>query len=821
MASAYGNPVKAFIAGVLLCGALAAAAAPAEKPHRTAISGKPWVPAPAPASPKVVYGTDDRIDLYEETDPDRRTWAASTCGLFTSSSVTSNGNGTYTIHTSAYDVCSDEPFSNQPTSAFCTGFVVGDDIIATAGHCFDSGDLNNTKFVFGFVMEDANTPVLAVSADQVYTGVELLGRALQGDLDYAVIRVDRNIVAPGVQPFTLRREGTIGIGSNVGVIGHPSGLPLKLAFGDNTVVRDNTNTGYFVANLDTYGGNSGSPVINPATGILEGILVRGEQDFVLDGNCLRSNVVPNTGGGGEEVSKATTFMQFVPELISSNAMVSLDRGAFRCTDTATVTVSDADLMGAGTTTVSVATSGGDMETVTLTEDGSSGQFEGTFPVSGGAVTTANGTVETAEGETLNVTYTDLIHDVGSPDMVVVTAGVDCTAPEVSGVTVTLIGARFATVQFTTNEAASGRIVTGETCGASDSLADFASAISHSVLVQSLLPLTPYFYSIEVADEAGNMAVADNGGACFMFTTTETTQYYSEVFNSIPPDVQGRSVEFAPAEGGGYTICQNSITELPVSTLGATRLSLGDDTSQLVLLGSMATFPFYGVEYDRFYVNANGNITFGSPDGSYDIFTSIHFSLPRVAPCFTDLNPSVGGLVSYRQLGDRVVVTWLNVPHFDFGGANTTQVELYFDGTIRMSYLSLNARPSIVGLSAGTGVASDFVSTDLSAQAMCDLSATTYHSADTNQDLLISLQELLRVVQFLNLSGYHCDAAGEDGYAPGPGDQNCMLHDSDYNPQDWDISLSELLRLVQFFNAISYEYDSGAGTEDGFVPITSP
>jgi len=92
-----------------------------------------------------------------------------------------------------------------------------------------------------------------------------------------------------------------------------------------------------------------------------------------------------------------------------------------------------------------------------------------------------------------------------------------------------------------------------------------------------------------------------------------------------------------------------------------------------------------------------------------------------------------------------------------------------------------------------------------------------HSADPNGDGLINLSELLRVIQFFNSSGYHCQAGTEDDYAPGPGDTSCAPHDSDYNPQDWFISLSELLRIIQFFNSGGYHYCPGEGTEDGFCP----
>ncbi|HPO17245.1 MAG TPA: PASTA domain-containing protein [Candidatus Hydrogenedentes bacterium] len=90
-----------------------------------------------------------------------------------------------------------------------------------------------------------------------------------------------------------------------------------------------------------------------------------------------------------------------------------------------------------------------------------------------------------------------------------------------------------------------------------------------------------------------------------------------------------------------------------------------------------------------------------------------------------------------------------------------------------------------------------------------------HSADQNCDNLVNLSELLRVIQFFNSGGYHCQAGTEDGFAPGPGDTGCAPHASDYNAQDWLINLSELLRLIQFFN--SGGYHPCPDGEDGFCP----
>lgn len=94
---------------------------------------------------------------------------------------------------------------------------------------------------------------------------------------------------------------------------------------------------------------------------------------------------------------------------------------------------------------------------------------------------------------------------------------------------------------------------------------------------------------------------------------------------------------------------------------------------------------------------------------------------------------------------------------------------------------------------------------------------TSHSADKNNDSIIDLSELLRVIQLFNSGSYHCQANSEDGYAPGEGmDYNCLPHTSDYKPQDWKIDLSELLRLIQFFNSGGYYYCPGIG-EDNYCP----
>ncbi|MFN8369647.1 MAG: S46 family peptidase [Bacteriovoracaceae bacterium] len=89
------------------------------------------------------------------------------------------------------------------------------------------------------------------------------------------------------------------------------GLPTKISDGAN--VRTNNNPKYFVANLDTYGGNSGSAVFNTKTGEVEGILVRGENDYVYDSaqGCRVSNKCTNAGCRGEDVTRITNIKELM------------------------------------------------------------------------------------------------------------------------------------------------------------------------------------------------------------------------------------------------------------------------------------------------------------------------------------------------------------------------------------------------------------------------------------------------------------------------------------------------------------------------------
>jgi len=279
---------------------------------------------------RVVYGVDNRKDLYKVKGAAIRRSADAVVALVEAADLSEQADGSFKLATDSYQqsyrLCGSEPFVSQPLGCFCSGFLVAKDVVATAGHCVKSAaDLARMRFVFGFRMKDASTPQTTFGSDDVYRGAAVIGRALSdGDgTDWALVRLDREVI--GRKPVKFRATGKIKDGAALYVIGHPCGLPQKYAPGAN--VRDNSPKPFFVANLDTYGGNSGSPVFNAKSSVVEGILVRGETDFTTNGTCYVSLVCPTTGCRGEDVTRATVWGGKVTKTVSGSSGATKSRRA--------------------------------------------------------------------------------------------------------------------------------------------------------------------------------------------------------------------------------------------------------------------------------------------------------------------------------------------------------------------------------------------------------------------------------------------------------------------------------------------------------------
>lgn len=198
--------------------------------------------------------------------------------------------------------------------------------------------------------------------------------------------------------------------------------------------------------------------------------------------------------------------------------------------------------------------------------------------------------------------------------------------------------------------------------------------------------------------------------------------YSAYEASTTHDVRELPVKLTDAQGSAYTLTplnKDDLLELP--------------------LGNMR-FPFFGKEYDKVYVSINGYIVFedffrtldyyvidiedlfelddGDDMEDYNIVELLdspnlagHFALPRISFLFSLLQFANGGQAWGRMLPDRMVITFENAVELFYNPysspqRSTVQVELFFSGQIRFTYLESFVYYGLVGISDGKGAPVD-------------------------------------------------------------------------------------------------------------------
>jgi V8-like Glu-specific endopeptidase len=257
--------------------------------------------------PKVIYGQDDRLDIFESNDNLMKEAALSTAAQVLNKNISEN-NGIFTVKSETLaesGMCKSERFANQMIAANCSGFLIAPDKLVTAGHCVESVDeCSEHYWVFDFSNTKREEKSFTFTKDQVFRCNKVIERKRDSmtQADYAVVQLERPV--PGRTPLKFRTEGKPADDAVFTVIGHPTGLPTKITAAAD--MRNNTNPTFFVTNADTYGGNSGSAVLDSRTGLVEGVLVRGDTDYTTSADgCLVSVTRPEDGGRGEDVTRIT------------------------------------------------------------------------------------------------------------------------------------------------------------------------------------------------------------------------------------------------------------------------------------------------------------------------------------------------------------------------------------------------------------------------------------------------------------------------------------------------------------------------------------
>ena len=278
-----------------------------------------------------VFGRDDRKEASEAIGYD--TLVRATAVMINKRFIRGNRIYGYTLrerlerqfNTKRFH--SNVKFLDQPAIAQCTGFLIGPDLLVTAGHCIENS-LQAGDFVWVFdytnsLSYNENRKFIEVPQNNIYTTKELLISELEDadtGIDYAVLRLDRK---SDRSPYKFRTSGKILPDTPVYTIGTPTGLPLK--FVDNATVTSDKPKYWFRSDMDVFPGNSGGPVFD-TYGFIEGIMVRtsfrvsdGDEtgDYYFDDGCRCVRTVRWPARGLSVGSSAHRITAMPPEIILS------------------------------------------------------------------------------------------------------------------------------------------------------------------------------------------------------------------------------------------------------------------------------------------------------------------------------------------------------------------------------------------------------------------------------------------------------------------------------------------------------------------------
>ncbi|MCB0379070.1 MAG: trypsin-like peptidase domain-containing protein [Bdellovibrionales bacterium] len=258
--------------------------------------------------PKAIYGQDNRLDWFEAPGQTTSYWARATLALMPSQSLKLEGDE-FRVVADSYgnlmNLCPGQKFNSQPSASFCSGFLVADDLVVTAGHCVRSqSECEQTLFVFDYNKQDEAQENYSVPQSSVYRCSQLVTREV-GANDFAIVQLQKPVLDR--TPLNLRRDGNLRVGEEVMLIGHPMGLPSKIAEGGRVLkVGDKIH-----ASVDAFAANSGSVILNMATGLVEGILVAGEADFQVENGCRREAVCDGACEG-EVITPISKLLDHLP-----------------------------------------------------------------------------------------------------------------------------------------------------------------------------------------------------------------------------------------------------------------------------------------------------------------------------------------------------------------------------------------------------------------------------------------------------------------------------------------------------------------------------
>lgn len=224
-----------------------------------------------------------------------------------------------------------------------------------------------------------------------------------------------------------------------------------------------------------------------------------------------------------------------------------------------------------------------------------------------------------------------------------------------------------------------------------------------------LPLGTHHLTLDIANETSGEH------RLIPVEMTIGPDYFTQTTAAMPAGLDGHTYTFTPDDSpDGYKATREPALFFPTDPSGGATCNFENtqnaDPFSIPLGGQVVSI--YGTAHTSLFANASGTLTFGTPGSANPALDlADHFARPGVSAMHGPLNPYQGGTCTWRALPDRIAVTWLHY-HDNLGnGDENFQIEVFFDGRIRITFAGIALPGRLIGLSAGNGLPADFFASD--------------------------------------------------------------------------------------------------------------
>ncbi|GEM_PF-3293400 len=266
-----------------------------------------------------LYEQDDRKDLYEINNPELQKIASAMA--YQIEFVELKGwtfNRFWTLVMEPFQarrICPDERYKEQLSMRTnCSGILVSPKHLLTAGNCITEHYCSNDLYywMFNYDLKEDKPFNIKHRNTNFYKCEKIVKRYYDPNnaISYTLLELKKEV--KGVEPVKLRQSGDLSPGEELIVLGHPQGLPLKIA--DNIQTYDQNDT-HFLLNSDIAGSTRGAAIINAKSYELEGIMIHGTPNYAEVGaNSCKNMPVYENNQAQELGIKAALFKDLVNDL---------------------------------------------------------------------------------------------------------------------------------------------------------------------------------------------------------------------------------------------------------------------------------------------------------------------------------------------------------------------------------------------------------------------------------------------------------------------------------------------------------------------------